>query len=411
MIDINEKRLEFRLGALAEFGTDPKGGWSRFSYTKAHKEAQQLLKSWMEEIGMKVRVDAIGNMIGRLEGQNPDLPVVATGSHIDTVKCGGKYDGNLGVLAGLEALTSIAESGIQRRSPMELIIFIEEEGTRFGKSLFGSQAMTGKIQSKDLKGLIDDTGSSAWDVLLESGFDPAKINSCISTKGYYKCYFELHIEQGAVLETANKVMGVVKGISGPRWFKTILKGRADHAGATPMHLRRDPLIPAAKIIQKVEEITNDSPSNDVVGTVGKIAVSPCNVNIIPGQVEMTFDIRDIDVKQRDQVVERIKEYILCVCEERGIKATIEDMNNVQPAIVPEKLIALLEGIATKLEVPHMKMISGAGHDAQLMADITDMAMIFTPSISGLSHCPEEDTKTEDIMQCTRVLTQALVEML
>lgn len=408
MITINKDRLARRIHALSQFGRDPEGGWSRFPFTPAYDQARDLVKTWMEEAGMAVRFDAAGNTIGRLEGANILTPVIAAGSHIDSVQNGGMYDGNVGVMAGLEAITAMAESGTKWPYPMELIIFNSEEGSRFGAGLFGSNCIAGKMTPEKLKNYVDPDGVSLWDAFVEAGLDPEKIGDCQPPKGYYKCYFEAHIEQAHVLDTEGLPMGIVEGIAAPYWLGVTLSGRSDHAGATPMNLRRDALIGAAMAIVEMEKIAKET-GKTTVGTLGKLNVYPNAANIIPGRVEMTFDIRDINA-DREKAVERIKAYIGEICKERNLTYTMREVLSSTPALSAPYLCDIIEEAAKEAEIPYRRMISGAGHDAQLMAFLTDIAMIFTPSVKGLSHCPEEDTNMEDIVKCTQVLTMAMEKM-
>ncbi len=406
---INPERLKHRLEALAEFGRDETGGWSRFSYTPEYKKAQELVTQWMEEAGMTVRVDAAGSFIGRIEGQDSSLPVVAVGSHIDSVKNGGMFDGNIGVLGGLEAILTLKENKIEHKHPIELIVFIEEEGARFGAGLFGSQAMLGLVTKDVLLNKKDKDGISIYEAMKSVGLDPEKIGEAVIKPDYYKAYFEMHIEQANVLETLGVPVGVVEGIAAPAWLSITLNGRADHAGATPMHLRKDTLAAASEVVLAVEKIANEV-GESTVATVGRINVKPGGINIVPGQVEMTVDVRDIYVEQREEAIKRIKDTVKEVCERRNINYDLDEMIRIDPVILPQHMTALLEGAAKEAGAAYNRMISGAGHDAQLMAKITDVGMLFSPSREGLSHCPEEFTDMADIATCADVLHHALLKI-
>lgn len=408
---IDAGRLAQRLDELATFGKDPGGGWSRFSLSAPYTQARELIKGWMEQAGMTVRVDAAGNMIGRLEadGNSTARPVIATGSHVDTARQGGKFDGNLGVLAGLEAIDAIAQSGLPRPHPMELIIFLEEEGSRFGASLFGSAAMAGRITPERLNELVDPDGISLWKALEQAGLNPLRVAEARPPDGYYKCFLELHIEQAAVLEASAKTLGVVRGIAAPWWFRASITGCPNHAGATPMPLRKDALAAAAEVICAVESIVKAA-GEHTVGTVGYVQVTPNAKTIIPGRVDMCVDVRDIYQESRDQAVARVKERLEQVCARRGLPYEMEDLMKAAPVLIPDYLTALIEESAEAAGVPWMQLVSGAAHDAQFMADITDVAMIFTPSKDGRSHCPEEFTAMEDIIPCANVLLDVLAKL-
>lgn len=305
---INGARLRDSLDALAKFGRDAAGGWTRFSFTREFMQARELFRRLMEEAGMVVRVDAAGNLIGRLEGLDSRSPVVAAGSHIDTVKNGGKFDGSFGVAGALEVVQTIRENNVPHRHPIEVIVFVEEEGSRFGSGLFGSRAMVGEIPVDLLYRQKDKDGITLFQAMRSAGLNPERIADARVPAGYYKAYFEMHIEQGKILESLGISVGIVEAIAAPVWLKAVLHGRADHAGATPMRLRRDALAAAAELVLVAENIAKEAGEPTVV-TVGKLSVRPGGINIIPGLVEMTFDIRDTDAARRDKVVEYMKEAV------------------------------------------------------------------------------------------------------
>lgn len=410
MFKINETRLKNHLDALAEFGRDERGGWTRFSFTPEYLEARNLVQKWMEEAGMAVRVDAAGNLIGRLEGLDSSLPVVAAGSHIDTVKNGGKFDGNFGVLGAIEVVQTIKENGLPHKHPIEVIVFVEEEGGRFGAGLFGSRAMNGQVDKEFLFSRKDKDGVTIADAFKATGLDPDKIAEARINPGYYKAYFEMHIEQGAVLDSLGISIGVVEGIAAPVWLKALLNGRADHAGATPMNLRRDALVAASELVVVAERIAKEV-GGSAVATVGKLTVLPGGANVVPGQVEMIFDIRDIYDEQREKVIVGVKTTFQEVCKKRSIDYEMEEMIKIDPVILPPHMTGLIEEAAKEVVGAfYHRMVSGAGHDAQIMAKITDVAMIFVPSKDGLSHCPDEWTEMADMAAATQVLLQALLKI-
>lgn len=410
MSKINTTRLLERLDKLAQFGADPAGGWTRYSLSPSYLAAQKQVAQWMEEAGLSVHIDRGGNLIGTLAGTDPSLPAIATGSHIDTVKCGGKYDGNLGVIAGIEAVQSLVEQGVPHPYTIEVIAFVEEEGCVFGSSLFGSRILTGVLTPEDLAQMSDTEGvpvarryQDAW------GLDIQDADASRHDPGDYRCFLELHIEQGAQLDAAGKTIGVVQGIAGPHWFKIHITGRADHAGATPMHLRKDALFAAAAIIQEVNRAARTAGPN-TVGTVGQIQVQPNGRTIVPGQVELTVDVRDVDAAAREKAVGQIKAFAQVECQNQGLECRFEEVMETPPVLAADSLKQLIGEAADKLGFSRMDLISGAGHDCQIMGGITDVGMIFVPSRDGLSHCPQEHTDPEALAAGCQVLAYVLEQL-
>ncbi len=397
MLQINAERLENRLKALAQIGRSEKGnGWTRPSFTPQYHEARDLVASWMREAGMQVRVDTVGNLIGRLEGTDPQAPVVAMGSHIDTVINGGMFDGAAGTMTGLEVAQTISEAGLPHRHPIEVIAVVEEEGARFGEGLMGSKTMAGLYTDPEAlfaKKAYD--GHTIGEVFREYGFEPDRIGESVRPKGYYKCYFELHIEQCHVLDSTGDVLGIVEGIASLIWLRGHVKGKAAHAGATPMAFRKDAFIPVAMIAKEAEEIAK-AVSDNTVATLGKLQLSPNIPNAIPGEVEFTFDVRGLHMEDVEKVAALISERFRQICREREIDGEIEQTLYLLGAEVSDEMKDLVEEAVKKVGVPYRRMMSGAGHDAQMMARITDIGMIFVPSIDGVSHVPEENTKFCDI---------------
>lgn len=407
-IKVNSKRLKERLISLSQFGKDPAGGWSRFTWTSEYEQAKDLIKKWMLEIGLKVREDAIGNLFGRLDGVDNSLPIVASGSHIDSVKCGGMFDGNVGVIGALEAITTVVENKIKTRHPIEVIVFVEEDGARFNWRIFGGRALIGRVAREDLDKYKDKNGVTIAQAMKAAGYEPDKINEVKLNPSHYKCFFEMHVEQSFCLENEGVSVGVVEGIFGSIWLKIALKGRTDHAGATPMKYRRDALLAASKIIQALKEIVKKS-GDTTVGTVGWINVEPGTINTIPGFVEMTIDIRDINKNNLERANMEIKKFVREMCLEQNIEVQIDEIVNFNPVLFPTDMIKTIENAAQKNKFPYIHIASGAGHDAQPLSEITDVGMIFAPSKKGLSHCPDEFTEYDDITNCTQVLLDAMLQ--
>ncbi|MBR5474415.1 MAG: Zn-dependent hydrolase [Lachnospiraceae bacterium] len=404
---INGDRLWSRLEELYKVGADPEGGCTRFSYTPEYLEGCGLVGKWMKEAGMTVSYDGAGNLIGRKEGTDPTAPVVALGSHIDTVKCAGMFDGCFGVLGAIEIVQAICDAGLAHRHPIEILVFCEEEGSRFGAGLLGSRAVNGSIGKEFLYEKIDLDGKPIAEGFLAIGLDPERLEEARKPVGYYKCYLEMHIEQGCVLERNGAQLGVVSGIAGYQWLKAKVKARADHAGATPMDLRSDALIPAALVVTETEKIAHEI-GGTLVATVGRLNVLPGNVNVVPGEVEMTFDIRDIYMDKIDLAVARIKEAFARICAERGVFGEMEESIRTESVILPDHMTGAIEAAVQKSGATYRKLMSGAAHDAQMMAKITDVGMMFVPSKDGLSHSTKEWSEKADLVACANVMLETVL---
>jgi len=301
---INRERLWERLMELALIGKQETGGVTRLSFTAEERAAKEQVRAYMTAAGLTVREDAVGNLIGRREGRNPDAPVVLIGSHLDSVYNGGNFDGPLGVLAGVEVLQTMAEQQIITEHPLEVIAFTDEEGARFSFGMIGSRGIAGRLTYSDLQHR-DREGITIAKAMREAGLDPQRIGEAVRPSGSIKAYVELHIEQGNVLESRNLSVGIVSGLAGPLWLKMVLEGEAGHAGTTPMGMRRDPLAAAAAVMLAIEEEAGKT--GTAVGTVGQLQVQPGGINIIPGKVEFSVDLRDVDERVRDQVESAIRQ--------------------------------------------------------------------------------------------------------
>jgi len=405
---VNYDRIKQRIEAVNQFGKAPEGGWSRFSFSEPYEAAVQLVTKYMEEAGMTVERDAAGNTVGCLVGKDNSAPAVCAGSHLDTVKNGGMFDGVAGVISAVEAATVISENNFSLTHSLKVFIFIEEEGGRFGNGLFGSRARAGLVD-EDIYRVKDNQGKSLAEVMSENGLKPEKLPEAEIKSSEYKSYFELHIEQARVLEESQKTVGVVEGIAGFYFIKVVIFGRSDHAGATPMDLRSDALVPAAKIIAEVENIVNNLGGKRTVATVGKINVYPGATNIIPGKVEFNVDVRDLEEKYIQLVIEEIKKMLAQECKTRNLQYSVEKLTEAKPVKLPESKIDLLESICLKRNIPHKKLISGAAHDAQIMAGLMEVGMLFVPSLDGISHNPEENSRYEDIAEAAQVLCDAIIK--
>ncbi len=409
MFKINKDRLIKRLEKLAELGIDPSGGWSRSSFSDDDLKARELLSKWVSQLGMQVRTDPAGNYIARLEGSNPELPAIAMGSHIDTVKNGGMFDGCYGVIAAIEAINTIVENNIPHKNPIELIVFAEEEGSGFGASLFGSKAMAGVAHEKYLE-KKNALGVTLGEAMERVGCNPKYYRKATRSAKEIKSYLELHIEQGVVLDRENVSIGIVEGIVGFVWSKVVLHGKANHAGATPMRLREDAMVAAAEIIVAAERIAKEI-GDPLVATVGRCYIKPNSINVIAENVEIYFDIRDISTERIELYLEGLQKEIKGICNKREIKYVYEELAKANPVILCKDLVNKVEDTANECGYSSKRMYSGAGHDAQLMSLITDVAMIFVPSKDGISHSPEEWTDAEDLEKGANVLLNTFLKLL
>lgn len=407
-MNINADRLWSHIQKLGEIGRNDYGGVTRLAFTKEEKEAKQLVTKFMEDAGLKVWEDEIGNLIGRKEGSDPYAPAVIIGSHIDSVFNGGIFDGPAGVLTGIEALYTMKERGIETKYPIEVIAFTDEEGARFSTGMLGSKAIAGQLTDEDLFDYRDQDGHNVAEAMEVAGFDHKKILNAKRDPKQVKQYIELHIEQGKILESKNLPVGVVTGIVGVLWLKVTLLGEAGHAGTTPMYLRKDPLAAAAKIMSNIEELVKQE--ERTVATVGRIQTKPGGVNIIPGSVEFTLDIRDLSDENLARVESLIREKIKSVCDEREIGFEIELLHKLPSAISSPEMMNLVKEAITEEGITSFELPSGAGHDAMIMSTLTDMVMIFVRSKDGISHNPKEWTDKEDLAIGAEVLYKSVLKM-
>ncbi|WP_400162082.1 Zn-dependent hydrolase [Brevibacillus sp. TJ4] len=405
---INAERLWDRLMQLGKIGRQEVGGGvKRLSFTAEERAAKDLVAGFMREVGLTVREDEAGNLIGRKEGRNPAAPVVLVGSHIDSVPHGGDFDGPLGVLAGVEALQTMQEQGIETDHPIEVIAFTDEEGTRFGFGMIGSRAIAGRLKPEDLQAR-DKDGITIAEAMRQSGLDPEQIGNAVRKPGSVKAYLELHIEQGKVLESRELAVGVVSGIAGPIWVKFTLEGEAGHAGTTPMTIRRDALAAAAEIMLCIER--EASRTGSTVGTIGKLQAFPGGVNVIPGRVEFTLDLRDVDEAVRDEVEERIMRDASVICERRGIRLQVENMQRVAPVRCSREVQEAIQEACEAEGLPVFTLPSGAGHDGMQLVDLCPVGMMFARSKDGISHNPAEYTSKEDCAKSADVLYRTILTL-
>lgn len=405
---VSQERLEKRIGQLAQIGGTPDGGVNRQTFTPEYKESQDLVADWLREADLAVRIDPVSNLIGRREGRDPESPAVMVGSHIDTVLNGGRYDGTVGVLGGIEVAQALKEDGIELNHALEITALVEEEGARWGSGCLGSRAMMGLVNEEVLD-RKDRDGITMAQAMESMGVDPSRLHDARRDTSELACYLEMHIEQGGVLEDLGYPVGVVTGIAGPLQLSARLIGKTDHAGATPMNLRKDALVAAAHLVLVVQRSAQEA-STTAVGTVGRMEVKPGNFNAIPGEVFMTFDIRDIFNESRDKMEREIVAEVEKVSADNGLQYEIGELVRLEPVVLPRRMVDVVAESCHKVGVPVHELPSGAGHDAQIMATEVDTGMIFLRSKGGISHDPAEFTEPKDVYLGTEALYHTILEL-
>lgn len=406
---INKERLKKHLEELAQIGSLGTNGITRLPLTDEERAAMALVKGYMEEAGLSTRFDQFGNLFGRREGSISGLPAVMTGSHIDTVISGGPYDGTVGTLSAIEVLQTINEYNIPHSHPIEVAVFLSEESARFGGGTLGSKAFVGDYTRADLDRLRDRDGITLAQALTKWGFDPDKLDTVKGDPEKIKCFVELHIEQSIILDTKKIPLGVVDQIAAPTNMRLTIKGRSGHAGATPMDLRRDAFAAAAEITLEIERVANTI-GKETVGTVGEIYVKPNAINVIPGEVILGIDIRDVTSERKDAAVAEVLESIDRIASRRNAETSLELIARQEPVKTAKNIVALITETCEKFNIQYCNITSGAYHDALNMARITDIGMIFVPSVNGISHAPEEFTPIDDIYRGAQVLGEVLTEL-
>ena len=400
-INVNAKRLESHLFELAEFGKTPDGGVHRVAYSQTDVEARVYIKTLMEAAGLKVRIDAAGNIIGRREGRVDSLPPIMTGSHIDTVPHGGRYDGAVGVLSAIECAQVLFENNIQIRHPLEVIVFTDEEG-----GLAGSRAMNGTLTSEALDEK-SHSGKTVREGIRFLGGDPDDLESVVRQEGDIEAFLEIHIEQGRILENLGIDIGVVEGIVGIAWWDVTIEGYANHAGTTPMNMRQDSLLAAARLIVAVNRVVT-SVEGSQVGTVGRIHAEPGAPNVIPGKVVMSLELRDLSLDKIKSLYKSIEEEAALLAKESGTRIFFDPIDAMAvPAPTDPAIRSQIAESAEELGLSVHFMPSGAGHDAQDMAKIAPTGMIFIPSVGGVSHSPKEFSRMPDVVNGANVLLKTI----
>jgi N-carbamoyl-L-amino-acid hydrolase len=403
-IRVNGARLNERLAALAEIGATEGGGVTRLALSDEDRRGRDRLRGWMEAAGLTVRVDDFGNMTGLRAGAESTAPVIMA-SHGDSVVRGGRYDGALGVLGALEVVETLNDHGMATRLPLAVVNWTNEEGVRFEPAMQCSGAVCGRFEQAYVYDRRDWQGVSFEDELRRIGYLGDEASRPLPASAY----LELHIEQGPVLEAAGVPVGVVGGIVGITWIDVVVEGQADHAGPSPMHLRRDALAAAAEIVQRVEGIAKER-DEIAVATVGRLVVEPNVINTIPGRVAFSVDFRHPDPAVLEGQVGRLHELIDGVAARRGVRVAANRFWTSEPTPFAAEVIAAVEEAVATLGLPRHDLWSGAGHDAKYVAEVCRAGMIFVRSRGGLSHCEQEYSAPEDIEAGANVLLLAALRL-
>lgn len=402
--EVDQDRLEDTIYALAQHGMMENGETNRVAYSDADLQGRAYIISLMQVSDLDVSVDYAGNIIGKRAGKNPDLKPIGFGSHIDMVPNGGNYDGCVGSLAAIEVVRTLNEAGLQTEHPLEIFIFADEEG-----GTVGSKAIAGDLKEEAME-KVNSTGYSMREGINRLGGNASRIDEVERPEGSLSAFVELHIEQGGMLDREQIDIGIVEGIVGIRWWDVNVKGIANHAGTTPMNMRNDALVAASKLVIAVNEEALQMVGNQV-GTVGMISALPGAPNVIPGEVRMSLEIRDLSSDKIQRLFKAIEGRAKAIESAMGVKFTFEPVDNIlTPALTEPKIQNLIREAAEELGLRFKKMQSGAGHDAQEMARIAPIGMIFVPSQNGISHSPREYTSPGDMANGANVLLRTILKL-
>lgn len=406
-MSINMQRIQTIIEKLATISSQ-QSELTRLAFSKEDEIAHDYVTELCRKYDLSVRRDEIGNLFIRKAGTEDHLPAVAFGSHIDTVVNAGKFDGPLGSVGGLEILFQLCEQNLQTRYPLELIIFTCEESSRFNYATLGSKVMCGITDQAALSKLRDKEGNDLAQAMAEIGFDFGKVNQAKREAKEFKCFFELHIEQGPRLENEGKAIGVVTGIAAPIRAIVKIQGQADHSGATAMHYRHDALLGGAELALAIEQAAIDA-EHSTVATVGNLTAKPGVMNVVPGYCELLVDIRGIHSGARESVLIALKQKIEQISQTRGLSVELQLISKDEPIVLPEQMVQQISQASQQLGYSYEIMPSGAGHDAMHMATLCPTGMIFVPSRYGISHNPLEFTEWKDIEAGIKVLQKVVLE--
>ncbi|MYL38802.1 M20 family metallo-hydrolase [Halobacillus litoralis] len=408
-MQINQDRYKDHLMTLAEIGKIGETGVNRLAHSKDDRRAVDVVQGWMEEAGLTTRVDGFGNLIGRVEGTEPDQPILMMGSHIDSQPYGGRFDGTAGALGAIEVVHTMKEQNVKPVRTIEVICFADEEGSRFNKGVFGVRGVIGQLEEKELL-RKDKNGMTRLEALREFGVEPDLSESPVYKPGDIEAFLELHIEQGPVLESKDKPVGIVSAISGPIWLTVTLEGFAGHAGSVPMHLRQDAMLGAAIITKEFNELVRREGTPNTVGTVGSIQNFPNSRNIIAEKVEFTVDLRDIDLDARNRLEKKLYQIIEETSKEYNLDYSITEDTKSDPRYCADWIKEIMKKHDEKLGYQSPTLMSGPFHDALFMSYISDYGMIFVRCEKGISHNPLEYAEMEDLQKGVELLYHTAVEI-
>ncbi len=406
---VDGARLADRIDALAEIGpivgADGSRGSARLALTDEDRRGRDLVVAWMHDLGLDVRVDAVGNVVATRAGRDPSLAPVMTGSHIDTVRTGGRFDGNLGVLAGLEVIEVLDHAGITTLRPLAVAVFTNEEGARFAPDMMGSLVYAGGLGVEEALDTVGIDGERVGDELARIGYQGS--HPCPGPAPH--AFVELHIEQGPVLEAEGITIGAVTGVQGISWQELTITGQSNHAGTTPLALRHDAGLAAAEVVVFVRRLARELGGHQVA-TVGRLDLHPDLVNVVPGRAVLTIDLRNTDEVVLKEAERRLELFLHELADREGVVITVRSLARFEPVTFDERVVGLVERTAARLGHSVQRMPSGAGHDAQMIARLAPTGMVFVPSRGGISHNPAEHTDQAELEAGANVLLEVMVAL-
>jgi hydantoinase/carbamoylase family amidase len=404
---ICSKRVQKRLEEIYECGKQTDGTHSRIAFTKEDQEGRRIFKGYLEQLGLPSHVDPAGNLIARYSGKNDNLPAILIGSHMDTVPNGGKYDGVLGCIGALEVVEALLEAGEHLEHSLEIIVFADEEGIRFGKGLQGSSAISGAVLDNFSSDDLDAEGTRREDILREYGIEFNHMKQAVKKRESIHCFLEMHIEQGGSLEKHDKTIGIVTAIAGVKRYEITVTGETNHSGSTRMEDRKDALVTAASFISAVPEIVKKYGSEYGVGTVGKVQIQPNAVNVIPGVCTFSLEIREQIKEQLDTLEQMLFQHIDTVCQQNKVTYKVVPIAAYAPAPMNLQIQKTIQRICDRENISYDSMPSGAFHDAMFMTGAFKSGMLFIPSKDGISHSPDEYSSLEDIQTGCELLLETV----